>query len=241
MSSGLVNSAVTPTTEPTLPRFPPLQTGDRLTRDEFERRYHAMPHQFKAELIEGIVYVMGPPVTDPGHSLPHFRFIGWLAFYEANTPGTAGGDNGTIRLDLDNEPQPDTFLRVLPSFGGQTRDTEDKYIEGAPELIAEIAGSSVNYDLHEKLNAYRRNGVREYIVWRTWDRELDWFKLQQGQFVKQSPDEQGWIKSSVFPGLWLDVKSLLAGESKQVLAVLQQGINSAEHEEFVAKLEQQRK
>lgn len=241
MSSGTANSSLLHNAEPTLPRFPPLQTGDRLTSDEFERCYHAMPHQFKAELIEGIVYVLPQPFANPNYSLSRFRLIGWLGTYEANTPGTAGGDNGTIRLDLDNEPQPLTFLRILPSFGGQTRDTEDKYIEGAPELIAEIAGSSVNYDLHEKLNAYRRNGVREYIVWRTWDRELDWFKLQQGQFVKQSPDEQGWIKSSVFPGLWLDVKSLLAGESKQVLAVLQQGINSAEHEQFVVKLEQQRK
>ncbi len=240
MSTGAIPTTLPPSAEPQLPRFPPLQTGDRLSRDEFERRYHAMSPKFKCELIEGIVYVMGPPVSDPGHSLPHFRFIGWLAFYEANTPGTAGGDNGTIRLDLDNEPQPDTFLRILPSCGGQTRDTEDKYIEGAPELIAEIAASSVNYDLHEKLNAYRRNGVREYIVWRTWDRELDWFKLQQGQFIKQTPDDQGWIKSSIFPGLWLDVRSLLTGESKQVLTVVQQGIHSPEHAEFVAQLEQRK-
>ena len=228
--------SITPS-PPLVERIPPLQTGDRLSRVEFERRYHAMPQKYKCELIEGIVYVMGPPVSDPGHSLPHFRFITWLGTYEAHTPGTAGGDNGTIRLDLDNEPQPDTFLRILPEYGGQTRDTDDKYIEGAPELIAEIAASSVNYDLHDKLKAYRRNGVHEYIVWRTWDRALDWFKLQQGEFVKQTPDEQGWIKSTVFPGLWLDVAALLAGESKRVLSVLQLGIDSPEHEAFVEKLQ----
>ena len=215
---------------------PPLQTGDRLSRDEFERRYHAMPKKFKAELIEGIVYVMGPPVSDPGHSHPHFRFIGWLAQYEAQTPGTAGGDNGTIRLDLDNEPQPDTFLRILPACGGQTRDTDDRYVEGAPELVAEIAASSVSYDLHEKLKAYRRNGVKEYIVWRVLDKSIDWFKLQGGEFVLQTPDASGIFKSAVFPGLWLDAAALLGGQPARVLAVAQQGIATSEHAAFVEKL-----
>lgn len=32
---------------------PPLQQGDMLTRSEFERRYAAMPHLKKAELIDG--------------------------------------------------------------------------------------------------------------------------------------------------------------------------------------------
>ena len=220
--------------------LPPLQTGDHLTRDEFERRYHAMPKKFKAELIEGIVYVMGPPVTGPGHSHPHFRFITWLGIYEAHTPGTSGGDNGTIRLDLDNEPQPDAFLRILPSHGGQSRNTADKYIEGAPELIAEIAASSVSYDLHEKLKVYRRNGVREYIVWRVLDQAIDWFKLQDGEFLLQKPDNRGLYKSSVFPGLWLDATALLAGQQAKVLAVAQQGLASGEHQEFVARLEKQR-
>jgi Uma2 family endonuclease len=199
-----------------LDRLPPLATGDRLLRDEFD--------------------VIEPPVSDPGHSHPHFRFITWLGTYEAHTPGTAGGDNGTIRLDLDNEPQPDTFLRILPAHGGQTRDTEDKYIEGAPELVAEIAASSVSYDLHDKLKAYRRNGVKEYIVWRVLDKSIDWFKLHGGEFVLQNPDGQGIHKSSVFPGVWLDTAALLGGEPAKVLSVLQQGVATADHAEFVERL-----
>jgi Uma2 family endonuclease len=228
-----------PSADAALGPIPPLQTGDHLTRDEFERRYHAMPKEYRAELIEGIVYVMGPPVSDPGHSRPHFRLIGWLAFYEAHTPGVAGGDNGTIRLDLKNEPQPDTFLRILPTHGGQTRDTEDKYIEGAPELVAEIAGSSVSYDLHEKLEAYRRNGVREYIVWRVWDNAIDWFQLRDGQYVPLIPDGQAVIKSTAFPGLWMDLAAMLGGQSAKVLALLQQGLASPEHLQFVQKLQAQ--
>src|SRR3954454_9356608 len=145
-------------------RVPYLENGDHLTRAEFERRYDAMPHLKKAELIEGVVY-MPSPVRYKHHSRPHFDLIGWLAQYRAATPGVEGGDNGSIRLDLDNMPQPDAFLMVLPECGGQARISDDDYVEGAPELVAEVASSSVSFDLHQKLQVYRRSGVREYAVW----------------------------------------------------------------------------
>lgn len=235
MSTVSTNS-ITPPLIPTFERVPPLQSGDRLSRDEFERRYRATSGNIKAELVEGKVYVMGPPVSSEGHSAPHFRFIGWLSIYEMRTPGVEGGDNGTIRLDLENEPQPDVFLRILPKHGGQSRNSKDDFIEGAPELITEIAASSANYDLHEKLEAYRRNHVQEYIVWRTWDRAIDWFKLQDGKYVLQAPDGQGVIKSSVFPGLWLDVAAMLAADRVRVLNVAQQGLASPEHQAFIERL-----
>lgn len=224
--STVASNSLAPLVASTFERIPPLQSGDRLTRDEFERRYRAMPSNIKAELVEGKVYVKGPPVSNEGHGTPHFRFIGWLAVYETHTPGVEGGDNTTVRLDFENEPQPDVFLRILPKHGGQSRNSEDDFIEGAPELITEIAASSANYDLHEKLEAYRRNKVQEYIVWRTWDRAIDWFKLQDGKYVLQTPDSQGVIKSSVFPGLWLDVPAMLIADRVRVLNVAQQGLAS---------------
>jgi len=97
-------------------RILPLENGDRLTRPEFERRYAAMPHVKKAELIEGVVYM--PSLVSNEHAQPYFDLIAWLAFYRVATPGIAGGDNGSLRLDLDNEPQPDAFLRILAEHGG---------------------------------------------------------------------------------------------------------------------------
>lgn len=238
MSSATTNS-IPPLEIPTLGHVPPLQTGDHLTRAEFERRYKASPTHLKAELIEGIVYIMAP-VTESGHARPHLRFGTWLGTYEAYTPGTIAGDNGSIRMDLDNMPQPDAYLRIDFDYGGQSKLGEDKYVEGAPDLIAEIAASSVSYDLHEKLRVYRRNGVREYVVWRVWDRAVDWFRMIDGQFVPQSLDDQGWHKSTTYPGLWLDAGALLAGNQRRVLEVVQAGIASAEHAEFVARLEQRR-
>jgi Uma2 family endonuclease len=218
--------------------IPPLESGDRLSRQEFERRYTAMPQIKKAELIEGIVYVASP-LRFRSHGQPHGQLITCLGVYQVSTPGVELGDNVTVRLDLDNEPQPDVVLLVDQRLGGQARISEDDYIEGAPELVAEVAASSASIDLHDKKRAYRRNGVQEYIVWQILENKLDWFSLQNGEYVPLEPDADGIIKSQVFPGLWLAVTALLAGEMTKVLAVLQQGLNSKEHAEFVQQLSQQ--
>lgn len=209
--------------------IPPLENGDRLSRVEFERRYEAMPHLKKAELIEGVVY-MAAALRIRSHGEPHSLLMTWLGVYRSFTPGTTIGDNSTVRLDLDNVPQPDAVL-LIP--GRQATIDENDYIEGAPELVAEVAASSVSIDLHDKKRAYRRNGVREYIVWRTLDQQLDWFVLKADEYVLQQPDEQGIIRSEAFPGLWLAVAALLSGEMTTVLSVLQQGLNSPEHQAFV--------
>ena len=201
----------------------PLENGDRLTRPEFERRYQAMTHIKKAELIEGVVY-MGSPVRVASHGTPHAHIITWLGVYCSATPGVDLADNATVRLDSDNEPQPDALLRQ--EEGGQSSISEDDYIEGAPELIVEIAASSAAYDLGDKLNAYRRNGVQEYIVWQVHDRRIDWFRWKEGAYVPLEPDTKGILKSEVFPGLWLGVKPLLEGNLKAVLAILQSGLKT---------------
>jgi len=209
--------------------IPPLENGDRLTRKEFEKRYERMPDLKKAELIEGIVYIV-TAVKFRQHGQPHAYIVGWLGTYEAATPGVEAGDNCTVILDNENEPQPDALLRI--ENGGQSIVNEDGYVEGAPELIVEIAASTVSMDLHDKLRVYERNKVQEYLVWRVYDNEFDWFRLTAGKYIKKQPDEQGIIKSEIYPGLWLDVNSLLAGNFKKVLEVLQEGIATEEHQKF---------
>lgn len=231
-------SSLQTTATPSNREIPPLQAGDRLTRQEFLHRYDAMPHVNKAELIEGVVYMPSPVSVDHGES--HFDFVTWLGTYRARTPGVVGGDNTTLMLDLDNAPQPDGYLRLLPECGGQAVVAEG-YVEGAPELIAEVAASSKSYDLHDKLNAYRRNGVREYVVWRVWDKAVDWFVLQDGHFVKQPPDEDGILRSQTFPGLRLDAAAVIRGDLACVLDVLNDGLASPQHAEFVVSLSHREK
>ncbi len=173
-----------------------------------------------------------------GHGQPHFDLIVWLGNYKVSTPGVESGDNVTVRLDLDNEPQPDVVLLIEESRGGQTRISDDDYIEGASELIAEVAASSASNDLHDKKKAYRRNGVKEYIVWQVLENKFDWFSLEDGEYISLTADESGVIKSKVFPGLWLTVDALITGNMTKVLAVLQQGLSSPEHGDFVQRLSQ---
>jgi len=215
--------------------LPPLENGDRLTRVEFERRYDAMPHLKKAELIEGVVHVPSP-VSYRQHGSQHAHLISWLGQYTAHTPGVGVGDNTSVRLDLDNEPQPDALLLIDPACGGQTRLSVDGFIEGAPELVAEVASSSVSYDLHAKLHVYRRNGVREYLVWRVREQAIDWFVLQAGQYATMPVDANGRLRSEAFAGLWLDPAALVRGDLATVLAVGQQGIANPEHAAFVTRL-----
>jgi len=199
-----------------------------------------MPEHFKAELIEGTVYIMASPVSE-SHSGSHFNLVSWLGLYRLKTEGVVGGDNGTLRLDLDNEPQPDAVLRILPTYGGQSRVDADDYVTGAPELVAEVAASSASYDLHAKLHAYRRNGVREYIVWRIFDQAIDWFVLREGTFQPLPSGSDGIVRSEVFPGLWLDPAALVAGDLNRVNVVLQQGLISPEHAAFQGRIQQIRK
>lgn len=209
--------------------IPPLESGDRLTRNEFERRYEAMSHIKKAELIERVVYIQ-TSVRCKSHAEPHAKIVAWLGNYCAKTPGVDLLDNTTVRLDEDNEPQPDAMLRI--DVGGQSRITDDDYVEGAPELIVEIAASSASYDLHDKLKVYRRNRVQEYLVWRVYNKEFDWFRLSQGEYLPVKPNADGVICSQVFSGLWLAVAALLDGNLTEVLGVLQQGLGTAEHQAF---------
>ncbi len=216
------------------PEIPPLENGDHLTREEFERRYDAMPHLKKAELIGGIVYMPSP--VKRSHGDAHADVMFWVGMYRAATPGVRVSDNATTRMDEKNAPQPDISLRIESPTKGTCRISEDDYLEGVPELIVEIAGSSASYDLHHKLEAYRLNGVPEYLVWQIYENQFNWFILEDEKYIRIEPNVEGILRSRVFPGLYLAVDSLLSGDMATVAEVLQKGVQSEEHTAFQEKL-----
>ncbi len=191
-----------------------LENGDVMSREEFHRRYSECEALERVELIEGVVY-MPSPIKIRGHSREQKLMILWLAAYEARNGGVEAVGPGTVLLDDENEPQPDAMLYRL------SEDRfEDDYLKGAPELVVEIARSSVSRDLHQKKRAYERNGVLEYLVWRTEDGAIDWFQLRDGTYVQRTPDAAGIIESEVFPGLRLDVPAVLAHDRRRLLAAI---------------------
>jgi len=209
-----------------------LQTGDRMTREEFHRLYEQTPPGFKAELIGGVVYVPSPLKWRHGTVHPMLGTV--FCAYTGYTPGTEAGDNTTILLGEEGEPQPDLYLRILPEYGGQSHTTADEYVGGAPELIAEIAQSSRSIDLHAKLLDYARYGVKEYLVVCLRERRLRWFDLPTDEELRPDPD--GVFRLRTFPGLWVHAAALLDRDYHQLMNTLQAGLATPEHAAFVAQL-----
>jgi Uma2 family endonuclease len=215
-------------------RLPPLENGDRLDRRTFHERYQAMPPNVRAELIGGIVYMASP--QKKRHARSHAALVWWLGEYEAATAGTEVLANSTDILGPESEPEPDACLLILPEHGGQTWEDKDGYLNGAPELNAEVSWATESIDLHGKKQDYEKAGVREYLVVALRQQRIFWFVRRRGKFRDLAPGEDGVLRSEVFPGLWLDAAALLRRDRKRLLAVLRQGLASPEHAAFAAKL-----
>lgn len=216
---------------------PELHNGDKMTQAEFHRIYSQMDESVRAELIGGIVYMASPLKLSHGQ---HHTFLAMLtSFYCGETPGTDTGDSVTTILGEESEPQPDLFVRILPEHGGQSRTTEDNYVEGAPELIIEVADSSVSLDLHSKRRDYIQAGVPEYLVLNVKEGRLHWFDLRTDQARK--PDADGICRMAMFPGLWIHEAAVCQRDHATGVAALQAGLKSDAHAAFVAELASRRK
>ena len=180
---------------------------------------------------------MPSPLGKPHGQIDH-RVSTWLGVYEASTPGCEGGSNTTSLIGEDC-PQPDNYLAILPECGGASWG--DTYVEGSPELLAEVSFSSASIDLHEKFDLYQQAGVQEYLVVLLKTKEIRWHRLVRGKYKLIQPDAEGIYHSRVFPGLWLDSEALFKDDIAKVLATLQTGTASEEHQRFVAELASRKK
>lgn len=215
-------------------RLPPLENGDRLDQPTFHARYEAMPEDYRAELIGGIVYIPSPRRLSHGET--QSLVIRWLDEYAEATPGTEALLNNTQILGPDSEPEPDACLFIAPEYGGSVYADEDDYLHGAPELIVEVSSSTESIDLHRKKQDYQKAGVREYVVLALRMQKVFWFVRQRGRYKETPLPADGIFRSRTFPGLWLDAEAMLRCHRPGVLAALKRGLAVAEHAAFVARL-----
>ena len=213
-------------------RPPGLVTGERLTVEEFLRRWEELPDLKNAELIDGVVYVSSP--VSLNHGSLDILIHWWLAHYAHATPGCKGGSNSTWLMS-GSAPQPDAYLRILPSHGGQSGN-EGPLGAGAPELAVEISVTSTEVDFGPKLALYQLAGVWEYITVEQFGQRMIWRVLENGAYVAQTLPADGIVRSRVFPGLWLDLAAFWADDGAKMLAVLNAGLASQDHRDFVARL-----
>ena len=202
----------------------PLVAGEKLSREEFLRRWDALPNLKRAELLEGVVYLPSPVGRTHGS---HDVLVGlWLGYYAGFTAGCEAGSNATW-LMLEDAPQPDCFLCVLSEYGGQS-GVERDLSKGAPELAVEVSQSSASYDLGPKLRLYRAAGVQEYITVLLAESRVIWRRLVAGAYHTIEPDPDGLLRSILFPGLWLEPAALLNKDTPRILEVLNEGLHSSE-------------
>lgn len=220
------------TTRPQRSKAGQLADGTKLRQPEFHRLYEQYPEDTKFELIDGVVYMSSPAGGEHGRGTHLIN--GVLFLYCARTFGVQGGNNMTAILGWDSEPQPDLLLRILPECGGQSQFNEQNYLVGAPELVCEVAVSSLRLDLGKKLDMYENYGVQEYLVYDAKDQALHWFRLPGHEMIH--PDSTGVYKSQLFPGLWINSKALARGDAAGMFATVEAGTKTAAHKKFVAKL-----
>lgn len=216
---------------------PLLCNGDRMKQPEFHKRYEAYPEHIKFELVGGVVYMASPLRLPHGRYHPTLSLV--LTLYEGGTPGVEVADNATVILGEESEPQPDLLLRTLTEYGGRSGVTEDEYVEGPPEQVAEIAHSSRAIDMNQKREDYEQAGVLEYLVLCLEERELYWFHFPSGRPIHA--DKDGIARSRVFPGLWIDVPALLECDGSRLVTAVQRGLAAPAHAAFVKRLEKARK
>jgi Uma2 family endonuclease len=218
--------------------LPPLQPGDHLDQKTFHQLYETAHEGFRAELIGGVVFI--PFTVSADHADDHGLIVTWLNMYRISTPGTRALADATIILGPSSEPQPDGVLLILPEYGGQSY-LDGRYLAGAPELVVEVAYSSQAYDPHLKYLDYERAGVREYLVVVLHQKVVEWFVRQDDHFQPLAAGADGWFRSRIFPGLWLDPAALFSGDAAGVLQALQRGLAAPGHAAFAAQLAAKRR
>lgn len=218
-----------------------LHCGDKMAQPEFHKAYCAMPEEYRAELIGGMVFEPSPLSLE--HSDIHGYLVAVFLAYAGRTKGLHAGDNATVILGPEDEVQPDAFLRILPGYGGRSQNVSRrdksistkalKYVKGAPELVAEVAHSSRAIDLHFKKERYRLAGVLEYLVVCLDPERVYWFNMSNG---KEFAPKFGIFRSQAFPGLWIDGKALLRCDYPALMESVDAGMRSTEYAQFLEKI-----
>jgi Uma2 family endonuclease len=218
---------------------PILFDGQRLDQPTFHELYSQMPEGFRAELIDGVVRLMNMPLYSD-HGRPDANLTGLLCMYSFETPGTIVQIATPTRLGPKSEVQPDSALLIDPAFGGRTFDDERGLTTNAPELVVEIASSTLRLDLNAKKRVYEEAGALEYVVLDVPHQKFHWFALNEGRFEPLEIDPDGLYRSKVFHGLWVDEAAFVRNDGRAMTTSLRLGLESPEHAAFVERLRENR-
>jgi Uma2 family endonuclease len=153
----------------------------------------------RAEIIDGTVYLMAPPVTI--HQDIHRELFGRLFAFLQGKPCKVYSAPFGVRLfpkdDLSDDTvvEPDIVVVCDPS------KIDKRGCNGAPDLIIEILSpSNSRHDRIIKFQKYLAGGVREYWVVDPDNKGVEVHVLQDGGYRTMVYDETAEAPVGVLPG-----------------------------------------
>ena len=209
-----------------------LREGDYTTVDRFRPARAAAPHLPRAELLRGIVRLNDAPRSARRTSLTT-ALKAWARQYEVETPGVVLAVDVRATLSPRDEAFCDAALyvpadrRCVPAADADGAPR----LEGPPALALCVSEEKGDRDLGDRIEALRQGGVTEFVAAGAGG-GLQWFRLDADP--RRPGRGGGYLKSAVFPGLWLPESVLNPDPEKvDVVAAVRAGCGTLDHALFV--------
>lgn len=161
---------------------------------------------WKYEILDGVLY-MSPPPTINHQDVSGELFARMRIFARDHTLGTVLEAPCGVRLPTQPVPvEPDIFFIRRE----RRHIIEERYVEGAPDLVVEILSrSNADYDRTTKYAHYEQAGVTEYWIVNYWDETITIYNLAEQQYRLTALFQNGdTATSQVLTGFQIAVTDL---------------------------------
>ncbi|GHU09309.1 hypothetical protein FACS1894151_06810 [Spirochaetia bacterium] len=187
---------------------PVITTDEMYTYED----YLSWDEDFRAEIIDGKLYMMSTPTTN--HQRVLTEFLVQLHAFLKDKPCQVFPAPFSVRLEPEEKRKnkKDNIIVEPDIVVICDKSKIDKNgCNGAPDFVIEILSpSTVRKDTVIKLNKYLNAGVREYWLAEPESKTVMVCVLENGKYVFSSYDDTGDAPVSVLPGCKIDLKSVFA-------------------------------
>lgn len=159
--------------------------------------------------------------------------------YRVRTVGLYACINVGVKLG-DVFVNPDFMVMIGKGHHNQCKpDFENDYFVGPPNFIMDIHNDLNSEFIQERKQLYEKSGVQEYVIVHENLEWVEWNRLEKGKLFKKKkfqevqPDENGIIKSSSLPGLWIPINALKKRNNWAVMACIDQGLTRRGHHDLM--------
>jgi hypothetical protein len=153
--------------------------------------------------------------------------------YRILTPGLYACINIGVKINGQIE-YPDLIVMVNSGNKKQCEpDYENNYFNGPPNFIVDIEEDTSSAFLKNRKKLFAFSGVEEYLIVNEALTKIEWNRLIKDEFQEIYPDDDGIIKSSGLPGLWIPINELKKRNYWAVMASIEHGTTRTGHHKLM--------